>query len=268
MKKYLLVTLLLTMLLTSSAQAAPLDDYSKAGNWGVSIFTQRTDMDDTITSTTNTASGKRFFDYDDAKWSWGGEVTVSVMPRFALSFDYLGSKSKDTVLFTAPSGYFASNSSKLNSYNIKLKYQVYKDEKLFIAPYLGVALNKLQQKYTPNYPAMGYFTHSYDSKRKTSVLAGVTAVYSLDKDNRFKTYFDGAVGNKVYSWNLGLAYGVSKNLDLDFGYRYYRAKDMSYAHPDTPYVTSSGWPTYMAAVYGTMDSKSKGLYFGLSYRFN
>ena len=256
MKKGLLLTVFFTLLFTGSILAAPLDDYSKAGNVGLSIFTQRTDM--SVSRKSNSPTYSRTFDYD-AKWNWGGELTVSVAKNWALSFDYLDSKNKEMPLSsaTSPADY---RSSKLKSHNIKLKYQAYKDDKLFVAPYLGLAMNK--------HSVALMVPHSFNTERKTSVLAGVTLVYGLDKDNRFKTYFDGAIGNKVYSWNIGVAYGVSKNLDFDFGYRYYRSKGMRYDYPTSSVFVPPTGMIALAGDNGKIDSKSKGFYFGLSYKFN
>ena len=270
MKKVLFLTVLLTLLLAGSALAAPLADYSKAGNFGISIFAQRTDMEDDRTveggDPDSLGAYNRKFDYG-AKWSWGGEMTVSFAKGWALSFDYLDSKNKETLYNPVTTIFQFGMYSRLKSHNIKLKYQAYKSDKLFIAPYLGVALNKLQQNNMVYLSGADATLFSMETERKTSVLAGLTLVYGLDKNNRLKTYFDGAIGNKVYSWNLGLAYGVSKNLDLDFGYRYHKAK-LRYDYPDTQTISSGGTPGTFFADHGKIDSTSKGIYFGLSYKFN
>ena len=275
-KKVLLLTVILTLLLTGSALAAPLDDYSKAGNVGISLFIQRSEMKDDMkvedaeyTSTFDVFD--RAFNYGE-KGSLGGELTVSIAKGLAFSFEYLDSKNKQDHHFSSYGGGMLSNyylSSHLKSHNFKLKYQAYKSDRLFIAPYLGVSLNKTQQSNIRIFGVLNdTLEHSITSKRKTSALAGVTLVYGLDKDNRLKTYFDGSVGNKVYSWNLGLAYGVSKNLDLDFGYRYYKSKDMSYDFPRTDVTTPiTGSTITVGANSGKISSTSKGIYLGISYKF-
>lgn len=257
MKKGIILAFILS-LLASSAMAAPLDDYSKAGNVGFSIYIIRSDMEDDR----NGDGFHRVYSYGD-KWSWGGELTISFAPKWAVSFDYAQHKNKDKHFFSNIDR-DDSMSSKLKSSNIKLKYQAYKNERLFVAPYLGIAVNKLKQSHTSDWTrsGLGVVNFNFETKRKNSLLAGVTLVYGVDKESKFKTYFDAAVGSKVYSWNLGISYEVAKNLDMDFGYRYYKAKGMGYHYPDT----GVGALVFLGD-HGKIDSTSKGIYFGLSYKF-
>ena len=252
------------LLTAGSACAAPLDDYSKAGNVGIGVYTMRTNMKDDRESTHDFFN--RTFDYGN-KWNWGGELTVSFAPKWALSLDYLSSKNREYMFYSnMPDDSYMS--SKLKSANIKLKYQAYRDGKLFVAPYLGVASNKLKQTARDDASRNGYGVaeFAFNTKRKTSLLAGVTLVYGIDKDQRFKAYFDGAVGSSMYSWNMGLSCEVAKNLDFDFGYRYYRSK-LNYGYADTAIVDSSGQAIIVAGNSGKINSTSKGIYVGLSYKF-
>ena len=267
MKKTLATFLFSMLVLTGSVLASPLDDYSKAGNVGISIYTMNSDMSDDYT-------GSRWSWFNEGtdfgnKWSWGGELAVTVAPKWALSFDYAQYKSKDAKVRDRNVSDAEYLSSRLKSTNIKLKYQAYANEKLTLAPYLGVGLNKSRQFYTIDNTVLGHsiVTLGYSTKRKTSVMAGVTAVYALDREKRFKTYFDGALGNKVYSWNIGVSYEVVKNLELDFGYKYYQVRGLEYGYPETELLTSTSSVYAYAPDRGKIKSTSKGIYFGLSYKF-
>ena len=263
MKKTLAVFLFSMLLMTSSALASPLDDYSKAGNVGVSIYTMRADMGNDYTSSaiSELNSGVDFGN----KWSWGGELTVTVAPKWALAFDYAQYKNKDVKL--RDWGIARDNlSSSLQSTNLKIRYQALKNEKLSLVTYLGIGLNKSRQ-FLRYDSVTGTSTLGYSTKRKTSLLAGVTVVYALDRDKRFKTYFDGALGNKMYSWNIGVSYEVVKNLELDFGYKCYQVRGLEYGYLETDLTSSGGVTHRYPADRGKIKSTSKGIYFGLSYKF-
>lgn len=265
MKKSLFMAILLVIFVAGGVLAAPLDDYSKAGNVGISIYTIRSDSKDkrqtaTDDSVNNTYFSRSFF-YDN-KWNWGGEITVSFAPCWAFSTDYSQVKSNKGNFFN--DGMHNMNmKTKLTSTNIKLKYQAYKDSRIFIAPYLGVAVNKLRQTdKTVEFTGLYSEAHSFESKRKSNLLAGLTLVYSLDKTGSLKTYFDAAVGSNVYSYNIGLSYRLAKNLDLDFGYKYSQIKNLKYSYPVANYPN-----TFRPADNGKIKNTSKGIYFGLSYKF-
>lgn len=159
-------------------------------------------------------------------------------------------------------------SSRLSSANVKIKYQAYKNDRLFVAPYVGMSINKntFHRSDRDDGSYYGNYDYTRSTDRKTSILIGATTVYALDKGGRFKTYFDGAIGNKVYSWNVGLSCEIVKNLDFDFGYKYYQAK-MNYSYASFSGTSSGGIGTVTPADHGTIKSKSKGIYFGLSYKF-
>ena len=263
MKKFLATFLFSMLLLIGSTQASPLDDYSKAGNVGISIYTMRADMGDDYT-------GSRWYWFNSgvdfgSKWSWGGELTVTVAPKWALSFDYAQYKNKERLAHDW--GLSKDNlSSSLRSTNLKLKYQAYAKERLTLTPYLGIGLNKSRQFL--RYGVMSNTsTLGYSTKRKTNLMAGLTAVYALDKEKRFKTYFDGALGSKMYSWNIGVSYEVVKNLEMDFGYKCYQVRGLEYGYPNTALTSSNGNIHYYLADNGKIKSTSKGIYFGLSYKF-
>lgn len=271
MKESLFLAVVLVILSFGSALAAPLDDYSKAGNVGISIYVLRSDMEDgrkaNNSRTFEQELYNRSFSYGD-KWNWGGEMTVSFAPKWAVAFEYSQAKNQK-YRFASAANWDEYMSSRLKSTNIKLKYQAYKDERLFIAPYLGYSLNKLEQNELADYTKSGFGFAKFDieTKRKSNLLAGVTLVYNLDKQGKFKTYFDSAVGSKVYSWNLGFSYAVAKNLDLDFGYKCYRVKGLKYNYPETTKISSNGSSLTWGADYGEIKNTSKGIYFGLSYNF-
>ena len=267
MKKTIAMFLFSMLLLTGSSKASPLDDYSKAGNFGISIYTMRADMGDDYTGSIlpRLNEGMDF----SSKWSWGGELSVTVAPKWALSFDYAQYKNKDVKESDFGGGNGSYLSSRLQSSNIKLKYQAYAKERLTLTPYLGVGLNKNRQFQTLDFTAAGAGTSTlgYSTKRKTSLMAGLTAVYALDREKRFKTYFDGALGNKMYSWNIGVSYELVKNLELDFGYKCYQVRGLEYDYPNTALTSSNGSSHVYSSDKGKIKSTSKGIYFGLSYKF-
>ena len=260
MKKSLFLAVILVMFLIGSVCAAPLDDYSKAGNVGLSVWLMHAGLD-----TDRKYNPDMWFpglakSYDSAnKWNWGGELTVAFAPKWAAGFEYADTRGK--FVHVHDWGWGNTNEkSKLSSALFKIKYQAYKNERLFVAPYIGLARNKVKNSTSHYSPIFGDMKYDYKSESRKSILAGVTAVYSIDRSGRFKTYFDGAVGNKMYSWNVGVSYQVAKNLDFDFGYKHYMVKDLKYK-----YVKDTSWGTYMDN--GKIKSTSRGIYLGLSYKF-
>ena len=265
MKKFLLLLLTSTILMAGGVSAAPLDDYSTSGNASISFYAMRPDMKGERENPD--PYGNFIYDYGN-KWSWGGEATIAIAPKWALSTDYAHYKNKKESIFvnTTTTNYMSSN---LKSTGIKLKYQAHKDKRLFVAPYLGVSINKLQRRFKADMSQSGYgvFRFAYETQHKIAPVAGVTVVYALDKDSNFKTYFDVAAGKKVYSLNIGLSCKLVKNFDLDFGYKYHKAKGLSYSHPTTYVTGSAGLAVPIPAEHDSITSTSKGIYIGLSYKF-
>jgi len=244
------------MLSSSSVLAAPLDDYSRAGNGNVSITIMNNDARN-VEKTNRATSGISFGN----KISFGTEVTIAVAPRWALSLDYSLFNSDRQRIRTVPGNYSWDEKYKLNSINFKVKYQAYKKGRFFVAPYIGVARN--QAKLYGDFWNLGGigndFKYNYSTKSRISVMGGVTLVYNLDRAGKLSTYFDGSLGYKMYSWNFGVTYKVAKNFSLDVGYKYYEAK--LYYHVDE----------YRGAIHlkgqGDYHMKNKGIYLGLNYNF-
>lgn len=235
MKRTLLLAFILVFCLSASVFAAPLNDYSKPGNFSLGLWWQRSEMKDDLENLTNPFAASYNF---DSKWNVFGEATIVVAPKLALSLDY-GSYQSGQVQFPVDA------TIKLNSLNFKVKYEAYNKDRLFLAPYLGLARNKM------NLTQRGI---TAKSNTKNSFLLGLTTVYGLDKDERLKAYLDLGFGNKARGWNLGMSYQVAKNLDFDLGYKWYKAKDMTYVSEFGDIINC--------------DITSKGVYLGMTYRFN
>lgn len=265
MKKSLFLALVLVMFIASSTFAAPLDDYSKAGNVGLSVWVMHAGLDTDRKS--KEPWGPGFAESFDAanKWSLGGELTVTVAPKWAIGFEYAGTNGKHVQVQDFIGAYSTEERNKLSSSLVKVKYQVYKDERLFLAPYIGFARNRAKINNYQHRPMIGYAGYDYKTESRTSILAGVTAVYALDKPGKLKTYLDAAAGNKMYSWNIGVSYQVAKNLDFDFGYKHYMVKGLKYDYDKI--VTTSNGAQGNFVDNGKIKSSSRGIYFGLSYKF-
>ena len=97
LKKSIFLVIAMMLFSMGSAFAAPLDDYSRAGNVGLSIYTMRSHMEDERRTQAGNASNNimsRNYSYG-SKWNWGGEVTVSVAPKLAISVDYSNYKNNE-----------------------------------------------------------------------------------------------------------------------------------------------------------------------------
>ena len=262
MKKGIFFILALFMLISNGVQAAPLNDYSKSGTVSLSVSILHNDFK----VREKLISGGGIVQHRSLgnKWNISGEVTVTIAPRWAISLDHTSANANKKLLGIQPGVRIQYEKPKLQSTNLKFKYQVYKKDGLFVAPYLGISRNRASLSddiIDLGGLGTGNVTLDFKTKAKISPTAGVTIVYDLDKKGSFKTYLDASVGTKMYSWNVGVSYKIAKNLDFNLGYQYYQASGLTYNYrKPVPPVTFSG--------HGEYKIKNKGIYLGVSYRFN
>ena len=261
--KKLLFILCVLLAFATTALAAPLDDADKVGNFAATVYgmhdNQKANVD---------ALGENWGRDFDREINFGLSVDVAVAPKFILGLDFMRSGGSSL----GGSDYWVGilgAENKLTSYSFKAKYQAYKNKNIFIAPYIGLAVNKANTN-TRVYDGIynnEYMREAIKSKNKTSVLVGFTLVSNFDKDERFKGYIDAGIGNKLLAYNIGISATVTKNFEVDFGYKYHKVKGLDAVY-NAKYDSgsTSGYAAFNGT-HGNANVTSKGFYVGLTYKF-
>ena len=181
----LIVALAIVLLMAGSALAAPLTDYSKAGNAALSLRGK----DNRIS-----LGGDSF-----SKTGYDMNLTFTVARNFALEFDY-GGPVKKTV---------SGTDIKYLNYDLKYKYMAAKNDIVTLIPYLGLTYDR--------FSVDGLYK---DSKNKA--IIGATGVFSLI--GPYKLYLDVGVGSKFASWEVGASYAIIGGVEFDLGYSWRRCE--------------------------------------------
>ena len=222
MKKLIItLSLILSLFVASTAMASPLTNY-KPGSFAVGLDMQYSKLKG------DASNGSTSF---DRNWNFSYDAEVGIAPKFALQINGMNPKSDST------GGNHAK--LKLQNFEIKGKYKLFDNFNTFVSAYAGLAKNKL--KYNEA-------NYSFSSSSKTSPVIGLTGVVKL-KPTDLKLYVDVGIGTKTTSWDIGVSYSILRNVELDFGYKWYEARDLK-----TP--------------IGKIDTTNKGLYIGATVKFN
>jgi opacity protein-like surface antigen len=280
---------LLTVSLSGVVLAAPLDNADKAGRVALTISSMwnKTKADGTANFGGDHAGVSGPIDFETGtKANLGLALDVSIAPKFIFSVDYMNNNNKgsDQINTTVDAGAVTGTPAlngipasasldynpdiKLRIMNFKLKYQAYKDDHVFFAPYIGMASYRAKAEVngavltaTAEVPVYGTqsFTKSLGNQSasgntKNKFIVGFTTVANLTKDKKAKVYLDAGVGNDIYSWDVGISYDIVKNLSFGLGYRYQKVKDISISHAGINPVL-------------TTDASIKGLYVALTAHF-
>jgi predicted porin len=213
----ILAVALCSLLVAGVTTASPLTDYS-AGKVALDVnWTPSLDGD----------IGVDKFDGKSGNFDFG--VTAGLGNKWAIQYRYANPVSKDRDFYWFPSGHVGVRTQEVN-----VLYQLDKNLSAFVGWH--------QAKITSNIGING------DNKNAWQVgLIGTTEIAK-------KTTLYGIVGagNSLFSAEAGVAYAMTKDLDLNVFYRYKRMDDLK---------SNSMWGEH------NTDVTVKGLGLGVTYKF-
>lgn len=225
MKKTAILTMVAgTMLATSIGFAAPLNDYS-AGKTQVDLTWRQ----DSLHSANNNVGSA---DYDK-KGNMEFGITTGLGNNFALQYNNINGKSKDTSFVNGGGPFTAAATLKMQEFNVLYKV----DNNLSV--YTGIASVKGSIDSTIGNP---------ESDTKNKLQFGV--IGSTKLADKTTAYAKIGVASGLTNWKVGVSQEIAPNLELNLGYGSLKVNKMAF---------NNGM--------GDVDMTSKGVGFGISYKF-
>ena len=230
MKKTILVTLCLVVLLTSVAVASPLMDYS-VGKAAIDLNYSRAKLDN------SGAMVGGFYKWDnsyDGKGKWDFAGTIGLGKGFAFQYAQSSPQSKTYYDF-------------IGDYDVNYKlcmteFTVFYQLNPNISAYTGL----VKAKGTWNYSTTGEL--STDTKNIWQF--GVQGYKKFD--SKLTGFASAGVGRGFSAYKIGLGYEVVPNLEINAWYDYKKVKDMA---------TQDSFISY------SEDATVKGMKYGITYKF-
>lgn len=222
------------ILISSTAFASPLTDYS-SGKGAIDLTLRDTTNSGNITGSNYIVSGDA-----SSKLNFDGALTFGLGNNLALQFRAFSPESKETTFTGNMTG---TDKSKISTSEFNLLYKLDKS----VAVFVGYVNAKGEMAYS-DYPGKNFTT-----KSKNLWQFGVVASTPIGE----KTTLWGSVaagGSSLTNWEVGVAYEIAPNLELNVNYREVKASDFSGTASDGTAVT-------------TKDLKAKGPGFGITYKF-
>lgn len=218
MKKQILLTLGLTMLLlTSLSFASPLDNYDQ-GNVAIDLSLS---ISPDIKMENSTDSYKL-----DAKNRLSTGITYGLGNKLAVQYKYADNKSKDDV-YISPfgAGYLKQTASVgIEAHELNLLYQVNPNFSAFVGWTRATVKFNGASEWN-DYVGNAGSVSGKESQSQNGYQVGVIGQTKL-ADNLTGWASLGA-GNKILAYELGVGYDIAKNTELNLFYRHAKYKDFN-----------------------------------------
>ncbi len=240
MKKIVLMMVALFMI-SAVGFAAPMTDFT-LGKWQVDV-TVRPDLDTNITT------------YWLDGWKTKGKTNVDLAITAGIGNDsavqYKHNQSNSVVNQTYTSGTYHQNwdyDFGMNTHELNYLRKLDKNSAAFV----GIAHSKMDMKYRYHDTNGGNSYQDFGDGSTTSLQVGLQTTVPVSE--KLDGYGVVALGTKMSSFEIGLAYKASKNLDVNLSYVDRKYKDL-------------GLDNYNTGYDNDMEYSSSGVGLGVSYRF-
>lgn len=228
MKKHVVISLTAAMSISAVvACASPMDSYEQgkiAIDLGMSISP-------TVESGVND-------DFDGKSRFYGG-ITVGLGENWGVQYKYADNKGE---LFESDAGLELDSDLKIKAQEFNVLYQVDKN----LTAFLGYTHDKYKNASVISYAGSPLLELSHNTSN-SGYQVGVIGRYDLG--NRMTGWAGVGFGNKRTTWELGLGYDITDNVEWNISYNDTRFKDL-----DSPFG-------------GTFTAKSRGVRTGVTVKF-
>lgn len=234
--KKILITSAVLLAFSSVGFASPLADYSQG----------KVALDVTVKPSNDLEGANLSLDGKKNTFNYG--LTVGLGNNFAFQYKNNRGDSKDYPINTVVSGYAinGSISSELKAQEFNMLYKVDKNLSAFIG--YTDAKASIQASGTVNgIPSAGEIS----GKSVKGYQVGLIATTALD--DKTTAYGVLGLGNKINSYEIGLGYALSKDVDLNLFYNDTKYKGLT--------LESNGVES------GEFDYKVKGFGYGVTFKF-